>query len=142
MHWQRLTLWFLQWAGRETQVLDAGSVGLPLFTTPRTSRLGDRSSFLPQVQWSARYPTHTYMRAFELRINTTVISIKLLPPLASKPKVWRLVAAADSHPVASSLTLPNGIEIDRVPGDIGRFGTVKVDAGGQDESDVTLCTVQ
>ncbi len=95
------------------------------------------ASFLLQVQRSVRVPTHTYMRAFELRINTTVINIKLLPPLASKPEVWRIVATANGQPVVSSRTLPNGIKIDRVTGDIGKFGTVKVDAGGRTKSSVT-----
>ncbi|KAL4425073.1 hypothetical protein ABPG77_010387 [Micractinium sp. CCAP 211/92] len=92
------------------------------------SKLPDMS-LKTQVQRSVRVPTHTYMRAFELRINTTVINIKLLPPLASKPEVWRIVATANGQPVVSSRTLPNGIKIDRVTGDIGKFGTVKVNAG-------------
>lgn len=76
-----------------------------------------------------RLPQYTYMRAFELRINTTVIGVQLLEPLPSKPGIWRVVATANGVPVGSSLTLSNGIKIDRVAGDIGKFGTVKIDAG-------------
>ncbi|KAL4431043.1 hypothetical protein ABPG75_006299 [Micractinium tetrahymenae] len=86
-------------------------------------------SLKTQVEQSVRLPQYTYMRAFELRINTTIVGIQLLPPLPSKPEVWRIMATANGQPVASTLTLANGIKVDRVAGDIGKFGTVKVNAG-------------
>ena len=62
------------------------------------------SLVLPQVEQSVRLPQYTYMRAFELRINTTIIGIQLLAPLPSKPAVWRLMATANGQPVGSTLT--------------------------------------
>lgn len=86
-------------------------------------------SIRTQVQASTRVAGHTFMRAFELRINGAVIIVKLLPPEPAKPAVWRLVAIANGQRVGSTFTLANGIKIDRVAGDIGKFGTVKVNAG-------------
>lgn len=56
--------------------------------------------------------------------------MKLLPPLPANPAVWRITATVNTKPVAVGTTkLPNGITVTLTPGAIGKFGTVKVDAG-------------
>ncbi|KAL4433922.1 hypothetical protein ABPG75_000363 [Micractinium tetrahymenae] len=87
-------------------------------------------SLATMVERSSRNPKTTYMREYNLRINSTVVDVKLLPPLPTNPAVWRITATVNSKPIAAGTTkLPNGITVSLTPGAIGKFGTVKVDAG-------------